>query len=181
MHNPNSNFAFVDNGDGSSHVEPIVTVDMAQEIDSTEEILREILQERIGALTEREVKIICFIVNHFKSQEQKDLTWFIAWVLDDVNPILKIWSAAFAFNMEVTEGMSQNQKALELGVGRAAMSKRVKNLSNEYGAISRSMRSAPACESYRQDKLMNHFRYQEQIRNAKNEYHQNKNRKPDGN
>ncbi len=169
MHAPNPNVAWVEDGHGNRHAEPTVTVDMAQEIDSAEDILKEMLHEKIGHLTPREIQIIVFITNYFKAQEQKDLSWFIAWVLDDSNPILKIWSAAFAFSMEVTEGISQNKKAIELDVSRAAMSKRVKHLSAEYGVLSRNMKSLAACESYKKDKLTNHFRYQAQIRNAKEE------------
>lgn len=139
--------------------------DMAGELDSPEDILC----EEYTSLSHQDA---AKLVKHITSLKRDDLPSFIAWALDDKNPTFKLWAAAFASGMEITEGVSMAEKAKHLGVTRAAFSKRVKQLEKEYGFRSRNMKSLAGCKAYSRDKKTNHWRYQKTLENAKNEFDQ---------
>jgi hypothetical protein len=153
----------VRDANGDSHREQ-TTVFNPEDLDSQIEMIMDVCD----GLSQKQT--IEYVLSLKKESLDERFSFFIAWLISDKNPILRFWAAAFAFGLEITEGISQSEKANELKVTRAAISKRVKQFESEFGCISRNMKSQSACKSYQDDKKTNHHRYQKQIESAKNEY-----------
>ena len=176
--NKDDQYAWQRHGDQVTK-ETTVSEDMAEQLDTLEGFLQELVGNDIDP------KIVALfanwhlreIDNYLKNNKNliEALPWFLAWALDDQNPALKLWATAFALGMQITEGVSQSQKASELKVTRAAISKRVGELRKQYGFESRNMKSADARDTYSKEKKNNHHRYQKQLKNAKNDYQNDSN------
>jgi hypothetical protein len=153
----------VRDANGDVHREQ-TTVFNPEDLDSQVEMIMEVCD----GLSQKQT--IQYVLSIKKESLDERFSFFLAWLISDKNPLLRFWAAAFAFGLEITEGISQSEKAAQLKVTRAAISKRVKQFESEFGSMSRNMKSKAACESYREDKKTNHHRYQKQIEQAKNEY-----------
>lgn len=101
------------------------------------------------------------------------MSMFIAWLLDDENPLLKIWSVAFALNLSCVHGVYPARKARALGFTKAAMSKRIIKFKRDFGIRTAAMRSGSACNSCRSAQKTNHHRYQKIIETAKQNHETN--------
>jgi len=131
----------------------------------------DILLDETAALSRRDLIIYLLKRESFGFSEvlTEKFSFFLVWLISDSNPILRFWAAAFGFGLDITQGISQSQKAADLDVTRAAISKRVKQFQSEFGSISRNMKSQRACNSYQQDKKTNHHRYQKIYKEIKND------------
>lgn len=73
---------------------------------------------------------------------------FASEFLADTNPTACLWAMAFAGNWSCVQGRTQTDIAQQLGITRAALSKRIKQLAHKYGQRSHYSRSHSATAAY---------------------------------
>lgn len=84
----------------------------------------------------------------------ESITRFALAIMQHKNPRLTVTAFAFAAGLYVLEGKSVTELALELGVTKQALSKRIVLITQELGLPpSRGMKSVEARESYRRAQM----------------------------
>jgi hypothetical protein len=167
------------NADPADYASASETPDMAAEIDTTEDLIREVATEKLRAFKklkpEAEVMILPLITSTVRGcieagtdrglfHNENSATFtpkfkeILVRILTEIhahpNPRLYIDCLNFAFGLCLRQGMSQTSIAEEHGVTRANVSKVTVQICEQYGVPpSRGMKPVSARESYRERQI----------------------------
>lgn len=136
---PNEQFSTITQADWSMW-------DTGLPADRLMDIVRDAVQTNDDNLLMAEVERLAFSLSISK------LCGWISDLLADTNPRAELWAIAFALGMSQTQGMTIEEKAGDLGITKAALSKRCIAVQKRFGLQPRD-KSPAASDSYSEHML----------------------------